>query len=303
VLNSATRGEDAPSTTSTTTAPMDTHVIDMILGKSDTVLMRENMAIILSSDTSLDAKVAAFENLELLAGQIDNAKDLEPLKLWTPLLGQFVSEEPVIRSHAVWVCGAAIQNSTEVKKAFVLHGGLNAVNDLFKTDQDYAVRNKCLYCLSGLLQNSPDYVKEAENLGVFDHLSAILYEAEKNHQVASLTRRVIFMMRSLTVQMPSVMPAILRAHGITDAILELVRYHASEDNHTTDEDLLEKGICLLMELASLGQLNTNEMKISRHAADQMLCAFPNGLPGMSTSEWSGLKTAFVLADESGDMLL
>lgn len=57
-------------------------------GPSDADLMKLSMEAILSSDPeiSLDDKLVAFDNFEQLIENLDNANNLAPLALWSPLL-------------------------------------------------------------------------------------------------------------------------------------------------------------------------------------------------------------------------
>ena len=80
-------------------------------GPSDAELMKESMAAIQSPDISLANKLVAFDNLEQLIEQIDNANNMQTLGLWTPLLAVLGSDEPDLRRMAAWCMGTAVQNN------------------------------------------------------------------------------------------------------------------------------------------------------------------------------------------------
>lgn len=66
---------------------------------------------------TLDNKEQAFDNLEQLIENLDNANNLENLKLWNPLIGQLSSPESSLRYMAAWVCGTAVQNNLKSQES------------------------------------------------------------------------------------------------------------------------------------------------------------------------------------------
>lgn len=71
--------------------------------------MKEAMAVIGNPEGTVEDKLVAFDNLEMLCEGLDNANNLENLKLWGPLVSQFDSAESELRFMAAWVCGTAVQ--------------------------------------------------------------------------------------------------------------------------------------------------------------------------------------------------
>ena len=83
ILNSTTENKgnaDRKTQPLAQNSSLDPGIVDAILGKNDAVQMQENLAVILSQETSLEEKEVAFENFELLIGQIDNAKSKHCVK-------------------------------------------------------------------------------------------------------------------------------------------------------------------------------------------------------------------------------
>lgn len=140
-------------------------------GPSDADLMKESMAAIRSPDINLENKLVAFDNLEQLVETIDNANNMEPLGLWTPLIDQLDSGEPDLRRMAAWCVGTAVQNNIKAqervsyslipliskKSANRLQLlALNAIPTLVKLaieDVDENVRRKAIYALSSGIRN------------------------------------------------------------------------------------------------------------------------------------------------------
>ncbi|RKP13106.1 armadillo-type protein, partial [Piptocephalis cylindrospora] len=157
ILNSATEGEDAQPSSSPRplkelSPPVPSHTPSLIPPIPHSA---EFVAVASSDLATVEQKELALEDLETLVGQIDNAKNLESLKLWEPLLDLLTSPEPTVRKGAAWVCGTAVQNHPEVKECFTRHGGLNNMVTVLEGDSEVAVKAKALYCLSSLLQNAP----------------------------------------------------------------------------------------------------------------------------------------------------
>lgn len=114
----------SPSTHSTNPANLDNDALQqsgrgldaqtlqaLMGGPSDADLMKESMAAIQSPDISLPNKLVAFDNLEQLIEQIDNANNMQNLGLWEPLLAVLESDESDLRRMAAWCMGTAVQNN------------------------------------------------------------------------------------------------------------------------------------------------------------------------------------------------
>lgn len=82
-------------------------------GPSDAELMKQSMAAIESPDLPLDQKLVAFDNLEQLIETVDNANNMQPLGLWTPLKDQLTSDQADMRRMAAWCMGTAVQNNQQ----------------------------------------------------------------------------------------------------------------------------------------------------------------------------------------------
>ena len=103
---------DAPKNPNT---QLDAQTLQEILtgmsGPSDAEVMKMKMEVITQPDYTLDQKVLAFEDFEMLVQGIDNANNLEPLKLWMPLIEQLENPEPELRKYAAWCAGTAVENN------------------------------------------------------------------------------------------------------------------------------------------------------------------------------------------------
>ena len=114
IENSDASKSEANSIPPTGLRPLDAAALQALMGgPSDADLMRESMAAIQSADVSLDDKLVAFDNLEQLIENLDNANNMESLGLWTPLVGLLGDEQGELRRMAAWCVGTAVQNNTK----------------------------------------------------------------------------------------------------------------------------------------------------------------------------------------------
>ncbi|CCX07673.1 armadillo-type protein [Pyronema domesticum] len=135
--------------------------------KSDATLMIESMDAISSPDEAwknadgthmsaseiLENKKTAFDNFEQLVEQLDNAMNIENLKLWPALLAQLKSDHRDLRELALWCCGTAVQNNEKTQKDLFNHGGIEAITEMMLKDEDAAVRKKACYAFSSAVRN------------------------------------------------------------------------------------------------------------------------------------------------------
>lgn len=146
-------------------------------GPSDADLMKEAMTIIVHPETTLDAKLTAFDNFEQLVENLDNANNMEPMGLWPPLLTQLDSKQAEIRKMAAWCVGTAVQNNEKCQQQLLLLGGIDKVSKMAVQDPDTAARRKAVYALSSSIRNFQPGMNEAlktlpTNITGPDHVSA-----------------------------------------------------------------------------------------------------------------------------------
>ena len=85
-------------------------------GPSEADLMVGNMATAQSEDVNLQNRVIALENFEQLIEGIDNANNMESLKLWIPLVDMLQHEEADVRKMAASCLGTAVQNNMKAQE-------------------------------------------------------------------------------------------------------------------------------------------------------------------------------------------
>ncbi|KAG0364003.1 hsp70 nucleotide exchange factor fes1 [Podila minutissima] len=235
IINQATESEDA----STPTEPrkplekLDPGLIDAILGRSEGQLMMDALQVIKNPQATNDEKDLAWEDFEMLIQQIDNACNIENMKMWPPILEELKNPNPKFREQAAWVCGTATQNNPKAQAAFMNEKGLNAVIELLSDSETY-VRAKAMYAISGAIKHFEPALQEFKALDGYKILVSFL----NNEHDISLLRKTVFMLNTLLVQDPT----------STTQLTELNLIGALNNvmsQHMDDEDLVEKSLVTL----------------------------------------------------------
>ncbi|KAH8768668.1 nucleotide exchange factor Fes1-domain-containing protein [Hyaloscypha sp. PMI_1271] len=156
VENSSTTVND-PSAAPPTNRHLNPDALNALFGgPSDADLMVASMAAIKSSDPeiSLEDKLVAFDNFEQLIENLDNANNLQPLALWTPLLECLAHEEAEIRMIAAWCVGTAVQNNEKSQERLLAMNGIPPLVKLATGEKEgQKVRRKAVYALSSAARN------------------------------------------------------------------------------------------------------------------------------------------------------
>ncbi|KAG2211031.1 hypothetical protein INT46_010938 [Mucor plumbeus] len=256
----------------------DPKVLEAILGKDDATRMKDAVACISDPEDTIQNKEIALDNLELLIEGIDNARNIENMKLWPAIIKQLDHEAPEIRKGTAWVCGTAVQNNPEAQKAFLENQGLEPLVKLLN-DEDKSVRNKAQYAVSGFLKHHQAGVEAFDKLNGFKSLHDIL----KNCQDANMLRKVVFLYNSLVFD---------DSIGLTERLVEdgtledlqkvLVKYTKEEE----DEDMVEKALRTIHTIITKSKITpSSELKEQCKAAQEKYGA---EYLGLTDSEWKDL---------------
>jgi hsp70-interacting protein len=109
-----------PNASKSPTTQLDPQTLQEILsgmaGPSDADIMKNKMQVITHPDCTLEQKLIAFEDFEMLIQGIDNANNIESLKLWEPLVEQLENEEADLRKYAAWCAGTAVENNVKAQE-------------------------------------------------------------------------------------------------------------------------------------------------------------------------------------------
>jgi len=128
---------------------------ELLGGPSDADRMRGAMTAILAptSQVDLENKLIAWDNLEQLIEQIDNANNMSSLGLWTPLIGQLDSDEPEMRRMSAWCISTSVQNNVKCQETLLGTGAIAKIVKVATEDGEQAVRKKAISALSSEVRN------------------------------------------------------------------------------------------------------------------------------------------------------
>ncbi|KAG8720637.1 hsp70 nucleotide exchange factor fes1 [Ceratobasidium sp. 394] len=190
--------EDAPRTVPSAERmkELDPAIIDMILGKSDAVVMKEKLAFAVDEAREEDERVEALDDFEMLVEQIDNANNLENLQMWEPLLELMRSPVTGVQRHAIWIVGTAVQNNSTAQAAFLKRNPIPHLLSLLTSEEcSGSTRSKVLYCLSGALKHNAEAVRQLDKEGGWEALKYALRDPD-----ISVRRKTAFLLNTLLLQ-------------------------------------------------------------------------------------------------------
>jgi hypothetical protein len=170
---------------------------------------------------------------------MNGCEDLKPLKLWQPLLSFLSASQPLIRMHAAWILGTAVQNNDTAQLNFLEENGLEQVLKVLGSDQDVSVRSKALYCVSSLIRQCPQALSQFLSLSGFKIISSTLKDADLN-----ISKKAMFLVQGLletdaSKDIQDMTRKEMTEAGFPSIILSLI-------SHSEDEDLLEKAMNALI---------------------------------------------------------
>lgn len=182
-------------------------------------------------------RITAFDNLELLVEQIDNATNLEILKLWPPLLSLLSSSssssssEPEIRRYAAWTIGTAVQNNPKAQLHLYQYQGIKRLIESLKNDV-YTVRTKVLYALGSELNNFP---KGMEQFSLNEGWKVLRRSIEEVDEGTECQRRVAFFIAHYLGE-ESCETKEIEENGFLEGFVNVL----GDEKHAHQVDLLDK---------------------------------------------------------------
>ncbi|KAI8372954.1 armadillo-type protein [Radiomyces spectabilis] len=254
----------------------DPAVIEAILGKDDATRMKEALQCICDPEDTIENKEIALDNFELLIEGIDNAKNIENMKLWPQIIGQLGAKEVEVRKGIAWICGTAVQNNPEAQKAFLNNGGLEPLLNLLKNkDEDKEVRSKAQYAISGFLKHFPEGMTAFKELNGFDAFVDIVQRDED----PAIVRKVIFLYNILMLDDRDLAILLIQKGSMHDLDTIIAKYTEADD-----EDMVEKALRALYTM--LSESNTPTPPDAKKHAQEAASKFGQANLGLDKSEWS-----------------
>lgn len=222
-------------------------------GPDEPTLMKQSIAVVENPEATLEAKETALDNFEMLVENLDNANNIENLKLWPSIIAQLNGSES-LSVFAASIIGVATQNNPDSQKAFLekedgLASLIKLVND-DKTPRELLL--KSLFAMSCLVRNYADATNLFAELNGWEALH--LQSSQSDHKL---------LLRKL-----SLISALLST-GLDDTKLEHFKNISFLDNlisafGTENVGCIDKVLSIITQLHTLKYQFTNE-EISRLA--------------------------------------
>lgn len=193
-------------------------------GPDDPTLMREAMLVVRNPEAELKNKLVAMDNFEMLIENLDNANNIENLKLWTPLLETLSDDEEELRASALSVIGTAAQNNAPTQDGFAKQeDGLSKIIQLAgDSKESLDVRSKAFYALSNLVKNHDIMASELLKLHGLDIVAPVLNDSESKPKLK--TRAISLLNSFLTsVDIKDGLISTLREDGVVMAVISCLR--------------------------------------------------------------------------------
>ncbi|GAA5914318.1 Hsp70 nucleotide exchange factor FES1 [Sporobolomyces salmoneus] len=214
---------------------LSTDVLKQIMGTSDADRMRECLQVIegnwvdregkgemkKNEEITDEDKYRAWDDLEMLVEDLDNANDLKSIGGWEPIVKHLSDPDDEIVLRACWVCGTAVQNNPRSLETFLTHNPLpTLLQILTSSNATIETRSKALYCLSSTLKHCEPAVEifSAPPLNGFEILSSRLLQDPSQ----KIRTKTVFLLAQLVSQSskPLELAQKLRENKVIQVVLD-----------------------------------------------------------------------------------
>lgn len=174
-------------------------------GKDESTLMKEDISVLVCDDPriTVDDKLTALEDFEMLVQNLDNANNISPMGIWPEIakLYTYVGEEQdEFRGLGALITGTAVQNNSKCQKDFLENVGSQGVKDLLELSKSGSknTRSRALYALSSLVAHNGAIYKSFVEVNGWESLTSVLsQEFEDNREDRKLLLRSLGLLKSL----------------------------------------------------------------------------------------------------------
>ncbi|BGP14572.1 hypothetical protein JCM10213_001921 [Rhodosporidiobolus nylandii] len=294
---------------------LDTDVLKAMMGTSDADRMLECVNVIEgrwvdrdgtgevkdNADITPEDRYRAWDDLEMLIEDLDNANNLQNMNLWQPIIKHLTDADDEVVKRACWVCGTAVQNNPSSQKAFLDLDPLPTVSSIItSTSASAATRAKALYCLSSSLKHWEAAVRRFSELDGW----AVLTQALQDPSL-TLRTKTAFLLSQLISQSasPAALVSSLRSASTLSTLIDSLHPStalptgSSGEVEAIDPDFRDKGLRFLANVVERTKgvegFNSDEKgKIAKVVAEtEKDSSWSCEDVGMSRGEWDAFKAA------------
>lgn len=124
-------------------------------GPDEPTLMKQSIQVLQNDEATLPSKITALENFEMLIENLDNANNIENLKLWPDIVLTLNHPDSELKLLAASIIGVAVQNNPNSQLAFEKSGGLETLIKVASSSTDLDFLKKSLFAISSYIRNFP----------------------------------------------------------------------------------------------------------------------------------------------------
>lgn len=163
-------------------------LLQLFGGPDEPTLMKQSMMVVANPEAADEDKEVALENFEMLIENLDNANNIENMKLWPAVIDQLYSENQTFQVLAASIVAIATQNNPSSQDAFVKQErGLGKLIELASTPSTpKELHWKSTFALASVIRNNEAATSKFIELKGLDCLS--LEHSLKDHK--SLLRKL-----------------------------------------------------------------------------------------------------------------
>ncbi|GEQ72095.1 hypothetical protein JCM33374_g5781 [Metschnikowia sp. JCM 33374] len=211
-------------------------------GPDEPTLMKQSMMVASNPEATDEDKEVALENFEMLIENLDNANNIENMKLWPSVIEQLHSENQTFQVLAASIIAIATQNNPSSQDAFAKQEkGLSKLIDLSSnTSIPKELHMKSTFALASIIRNNEDASSKFISSGGLSCLK--IDESLKDHK--SLVRKL-----SLISAVLSTGSGAQRSEQIRDLNLvqSLIAILSPESQHTC----IDKALNIIAKLRNI----------------------------------------------------
>ena len=133
-------------------------LLQLFGGPDEPTLMKQSMMVVSNPEATDEDKEVALENFEMLIENLDNANNIENMKLWPMVIEQLYSTNQTFQVLSASIVAIATQNNPSSQDAFVKQDrGLSKLIELASnTNTPAEVHLKSTFALASVIRNNED---------------------------------------------------------------------------------------------------------------------------------------------------
>jgi nucleotide exchange factor SIL1 len=186
--------------------------------ESDIEKIKKLLEVLRGSESSTGQLLSAFEELEYLVEDLDNAQTLVKQNGVQVIVDLLQHSEPDVRAWAAQLVTVCTHNLAVAQLAFIQSGALARLIVLLKTETNETVRHKVIGAISSITSNNPTGEAFFIQMNGLKVLANFLVSSTS----ASTRTRIIFFLTRLTLNHPDIVVKLTSMNFIEPIVAALI---------------------------------------------------------------------------------